>query len=93
GVVSLFGFYPEADVDGQGYTFTLPNKTGLAANSAVDFYLLGGLDCHAEDGSLLEEGSWHIFGQGQVDASGQSIIPNDGLRLPCMTWLGVAPSP
>ncbi|MDX9724294.1 MAG: carboxypeptidase-like regulatory domain-containing protein, partial [Myxococcota bacterium] len=42
GVVSLFGFYPEADVDGQGYTFTLPNKTGLAANSAVDFYLLGG---------------------------------------------------
>lgn len=87
--VAVFGFFPEVNVAEAGFPLRLANRTGLAPGSAVEVRVLGGLDCEV-DGEILEEADWHAVGTATVSADGSVI---EGVRLPCLTWVGFRPLP
>jgi len=84
----LYAFYPEGDVTGGVYPVSIPNATGLPAGAEVELFVLGGLDCTLLDGSLLSEGVWQSVGAAHVSADGATVDSDDGVGLPCLTWLG-----
>lgn len=81
----LWAFSPEGDITGPGAPLRIPNSTGLTPGSTVRLFVLGGLDCTLEDGSLVPESEWREYGNGTVSADGTVI---EGARLPCLTWFG-----
>jgi len=85
---ALFAFSPEGDVRGK-FPMRVSNSTGLAPNTVVDLYILGGLNCTLEDGTHLEEADWHQYGTGTVSADGTTIDAEEA-GLPCLTWFGYA---
>ncbi|MBW2262125.1 MAG: hypothetical protein JRG91_09150 [Deltaproteobacteria bacterium] len=64
----------------------LPNETGLAADTAVDIYLLGGV--HPLDAGLFE-GEWTRVVGAAVTSDGTRIQTADGEGLGYLTWIGV----
>ena len=86
----LYAFGPETDVAGDGFGFTLPNDLGLAGGATANLYILGGLSTTVGTESV-EEGEWHLYGQGTVSADGSRIIAEGVNGLPYLSWLGVAP--
>ena len=86
----LYAFGPEADVAGDGFRFSLPNDLGLAAGATANLFILGGLSTTVGTESI-EEGEWHLYGQGTVSADGSRILGEGVNGLPYLSWLGVAP--
>lgn len=64
----------------------LPNETGLAAGTAVDIYVLGGV--HPADYGLLE-GEWTRMAGATVTSDGSRIQTADCEGLGYLTWFGV----
>ncbi len=87
--IDFFGFSPEADVDGGAFAARFPNTTGLAPGTAVDLYVLGGLDSTDAEGERIEEGVWHRAGTGTVGESGLIEFDSDN-GLSALTWAGLA---
>lgn len=83
----LYALHPEDQIEGSGFPFSIENTTGLPAGARVEFFVLGGLDCKLADGTKLAEGEWARFGEGEVSADGTSIHTDEGVGLPCTTWL------
>jgi len=88
---AFYGFWPEADVNNTNggpsvYPVRIPNSTGLANGTAVDFYVLGGLSTtlNGTIESKLHEAEWAKAGTGTV--SGDTISSDSGSGLPCLTW-------
>jgi hypothetical protein len=86
----LYAFGPETDVAGDGFGVSLPNDLGLAGGATANLYILGGLSTTVGTESV-EEGEWHLYGQGTVSADGSRIIAEGVNGLPYLSWLGVAP--
>lgn len=84
----FYGFSPEGDVIGGGFTVRIPNTTNLAAGAAVDLYALGGIACTLPDGEHLSEGEFANVGTGSVAVDGETITFPENVVLPCMTWMG-----
>ncbi len=84
----LYALYPEGQIDAPGFPVHVPNTTGLAAGSKVEFFVLGGLDCKRADGTGIPEAAWETFGTGTVSADGSTIDSDPGVGVPCLTWLG-----
>lgn len=82
---AFYAFSPEADVEGAGFSFRLPNDSGASAGASVDLYLLGGLSCRLADGTFVDEGKWVKFGTATVSSDGKKLLG----RTPCLTWLGL----
>ncbi len=87
-VDALYAFSPEGDVLNGAFPIRVPNKTALAPGAKVSMFVLGGLDCHLADGTLVEEAEWHEYGTGTVDQAGQFIVSDPSGHLPCLTWFG-----
>jgi hypothetical protein len=85
----LYGFSPDGGIYEGGSNFRVPNTDELAVGTQVDFHVLGGLGCKGTDGEALKEGSWNHIGTGTVGETG--IVPDNELKLTCLTWLGVTP--
>jgi len=83
----LYAFYPEGEIEAPGFDVAIPNRTGLAAGTAVDLFVLGGLECSLFDGTAVPEATWAKFGEGTVSADGSTIESTPGSGLPCFTWL------
>ena len=86
----LYAFGPETDVAGDGFGFSLPNDLGLAAGATANLFILGGLSTTVGTASV-EEGEWHLYGQGTVSVDGSRIVAEGVNGLPYLSWLGVAP--
>jgi hypothetical protein len=87
GFEGFYGFWPEADVsDNAGYVIRIPNSTGLASGTRVDFYVLGGLSTTDLSGEKIGEGEWKKVSTGTV--VGMHIVSDHGAGIPCLTWLG-----
>ena len=86
----LYAFGPETDVAGDGFGFSLPNDLGLAAGATANLFILGGLSTTVGTESV-EEGEWHLYGQGTVSPDGSRIVAEGVNGLPYLSWLGVAP--
>lgn len=86
GFLGAYGFRPEVDVLG-GVAVRIPNTTGLAPDTSVDLYVLGGLATSLADGTHVEEGEWARFGTGTVSADGARIDSDRGALLTALTWL------
>lgn len=84
----LYTFSPEGDVLNGAYPIRIPNKGGLAAGARVSLFVLGGLDCHLADGTLVEEADLEEYGTGTVDEAGEFIVSDESGHLPCFTWFG-----
>ncbi|MEE2786346.1 MAG: hypothetical protein VX589_03340 [Myxococcota bacterium] len=84
-----YAFSPDGGIYNGGAAFRVPNPDGLAVGTQVDFHVLGGLGCSDKDGNAIKEGDWFKLGTGTVDEQG--ITPDDGLKLTCLTWLGITP--
>lgn len=80
----ILAFSPEGDLRGRAEV-RLPNSSGLAANTALDVFVLGGLGCTLDDGTVLAEGRWAQLEGASVSADGQSITVTPG--IPCLSWL------
>ncbi|MEQ9502514.1 MAG: hypothetical protein RIT81_36925 [Deltaproteobacteria bacterium] len=84
----IYAFSPETDLNSVTFPIRIPNTTGLAANSSVRLYVLGGLLCSVPrpgmDDYLVDESEWYEFGTAQVTADGTMI---EGGDLPCVGWL------
>lgn len=85
----LYAFYPEDNIEGEGFPFTIENATEIAPGTRVEFLVLGGLDCKLtdDDDSSVPEAEWAPFGEGEVSPDGALIEPDPGVGLPCLTWL------
>jgi hypothetical protein len=83
----FYGFSPEGDVIGGGFTVRIPNSTNLAAGAAVDLYALGGIACTLPNGDHITEGELANVGSGSVSADGETITFPEDVVLPCMTWM------
>lgn len=83
----LYAFHPEDRILGEGFPFTIENETGLPAGTRVEFSVLGGLDCKLADGTSVPEGVWMPFGEGEVSEDGTTIATDEGVGLPCTTWM------
>lgn len=86
----LYAFGPETDIAGDGFGFSLPNDLGLAAGATANLFILGGLSTTVGT-ETVEEGEWHLYGQGTVSADGSRIVAEGVHGLPYLSWLGVAP--
>jgi hypothetical protein len=86
---ALYAFWPEGDVLG-GFPFRIPNRLHLAPGTGVTFFALGGLLCSLTADEKIPEGQLASFGRGRVDATGAFLVPDGGVLLPCLTWLGYA---
>lgn len=86
----LYAFGPETDVAGNGFGFSLPNDLGLAAGATANLFILGGLSTTVGT-ATVEEGEWHLYGEGTVSADGSRIVSDGVNGLPYLSWLGVAP--
>jgi len=64
----------------------LPNETGLAAGTAVDIYVIGGV--HPADYGMTE-GEWSRKVGATVTSDGSRIQTADGEGLGYLTWFGV----
>lgn len=84
----LYAFRPEGTVFDPGFAFTLENASGLPAGARVELLVLGGLATSLRDGTAVPEGEWVVFGEGQVSEDGTTIVPDEGVTLPFLTWLG-----
>lgn len=84
----LYAFYPESPLEAPGFPFTIENATGLPAGARVEFSVLGGLECKLADDTPVPEGTWAVFGEGEVSEDGATISPDPGVGLPCINWLG-----
>lgn len=83
----LYAFYPEDLIKEPGFPFSIENATDLPAGARVEFFVLGGLDCELHDGTKVPEGIWAPFGEGEVSEDGSTISTDEGVGLPCLTWL------
>ncbi len=81
---TIYAFVPETRLPAGGFRFRLPNADSLPAGTAVELFVLGGLDCEVND-VLVPEGDWFNYGQGNVSADRQFIEGN----VPCLTWFGI----
>ena len=82
----IVAFGPEGNVqsDGNGAGFPIRIPAGdLTQGTDVELFVLGGLDCTLNDGTLVKEGDWVRFGTATVDANGMIA----GATLPCFNWL------
>lgn len=86
----LYAFGPEVDVAGDGYAFSLQNDLGLAPGATAKLYVLGGLSTTVGT-ETVEEGEWHLYGQGTVSSDGTRIVAEGVNGLPYLSWLGIAP--
>ena len=84
-----YAFSPDGGIYNGGAAFRVPNVDGLSVGTKVDIHVLGGLGCSDNQGNALKEGDWFKLGTGTVDESG--ITPDEGLKLTCLTWLGITP--
>jgi len=58
GVSRVYGFYPEADVDGE-FPLSIPNGDGLSPGTVVDMFVLGGLGTSLPNGDpSTKPSSW-----------------------------------
>jgi len=89
----IYAFSPEGDVHDTGFALRIPNTTSIAANTAIDLFVLGGLSCTLNDGSLVREGRWARFGDGVVRSDGTVIEASGTNGLPCFNWLAYKPTP
>ncbi|MCK6549775.1 hypothetical protein L6R52_28315 [Myxococcota bacterium] len=80
----IITFSPEGDVHGR-VALRVPNTSGLAAGSAVDVWVLGGLGCTLDDDSVVPEGTWSKLEDGQVSADGSIVSITPG--IPCLSWV------
>lgn len=86
--MNLDGVYalgPEALPSEEGFNVRVPNTTGLADGSRVEFLILGGLYTVLLDETLVEESTLAKFGEGTV--MGDMIVGDDDARLTELTWL------
>ena len=83
-LVGLYAFSPEGDVSGDNFSVRIPNTTGLAAESSVSFYVLGGLDTRLPDDTVIPEATWQQYGTGVVSSDGSTVNGD----LPYFSWLG-----
>jgi hypothetical protein len=74
------------DPEYRAASLDLPNETGLAAGTAVDIYVIGGV--HPADYGLLE-GEWTRKVGATVTSDGSRIQTADGEGLGYLTWFGV----
>lgn len=80
----LMGTSPEADIVAMSFPFSLPAPEGVVVGDALTVFVLGGLECKADDGTFFEKGHWHEVGEAVVD--------DDGLArgtTPCLGWIGL----
>lgn len=89
----IYAFAPEGDIQGTGFALRIPNSTAIAASTAIDLFVLGGLSCRLADGSLVREGLWARFGGGAVSSDGTVIEASGASGLPCFNWLAYKPAP
>jgi hypothetical protein len=92
GLVGLYAFWPESDIAG-GFGFRVENESGLTPGTRVVFRVLGGLYCSLTEGEVIPEGEFAVIGGGEVDAAGEYVVPDAGVVLPCLSWLGYSVSP
>lgn len=85
----LLAMAPEADIDGAGFSFSVGQSLGLEPGDAVDVFVQGGIDCRAEDGTLLEKGAWHPLGAAVVEDDDARIAGVGASALPCLGWVGL----
>jgi hypothetical protein len=90
GVRRLFGFYPEAEVNGE-FAVRVPNADGLAPSTQVDLFVLGGLDTKLANGQVVPEAEFVAYGTGTVSADGATITSDPGSGLPALSWFGYRP--
>ena len=64
----------------------LPNETGLAAGTALDVYVLGGV--HPLDYGLYE-GEWAPMADAEVSSDGTRIQTVAGQGMGYLTWIGI----
>ncbi len=84
----LYALYPEDDlVDGVA-SIKVPNVKAHPVDTAIDFYVVGGLDCSLSQDQSVAEGDWQKVATGKVDASGEWIVSDEMNGLPCLTWFG-----
>ncbi|OGQ90205.1 MAG: hypothetical protein A2289_03745 [Deltaproteobacteria bacterium RIFOXYA12_FULL_58_15] len=82
-VLALYGFSPEGDVKDTNFPVRIPNGAGLDADTEVDLWVLGALNCTVA-GTSVGEGVWMNFATAAVDASGTLIEA----EIPCLSWFG-----
>jgi hypothetical protein len=92
----IYAFYPEGEMSvagetSPGFPLSIPNVHDYAAGTAVELFVLGGLECHLQDGTKVEEGHWAKFGEATVSEDGTTIDSNPGVGLPCFNWFAYRP--
>jgi hypothetical protein len=92
----IYAFYPEGEMSkagetSPGFPVSIPNVHGYAAGTAVELFVLGGLECHLQDGTKVDEGHWGKFGEATVSDDGTTIDSNPGVGLPCFNWFAYRP--
>ncbi|MFK7986855.1 MAG: hypothetical protein AB8I08_12595 [Sandaracinaceae bacterium] len=85
GVLGLVAFGPELGAS-PGIPFRLPERTGLAAGTPVELFVVGGIYTELSSGHVVEEGRFESFGTGRVEAG--QVVPDAGSELPYLTWVG-----
>ena len=86
---ALLAILPEAEMKSSASAhLKMPNVSGLAADSAVDFYVLGGVATPLFDGEYLDEGVWAPVSSGAVSSDGATVSSEGGEGLPFFTWAG-----
>jgi len=83
-VDALWAFSPEANAD-KPVDFRLDNAQGYPPGSAVDLWILGGLDTTLAGGEHVPEAEWVQFGEARVSDDGATIVG----EAPALTWLGL----
>jgi hypothetical protein len=86
---ALVAFSPEVDIDGPGFSFSIDNTLGLEEGESAALFVQGGIDCRAQDGTLLEKGAWHRLGDATVVEQGARIAGAGASGLPCLGWIGL----
>jgi len=90
---AVYAFSPEGDLKESTAALRIPNSTGLAADTVVDLYVLGGLSCSLASGAKVKEGDWVKFGQATVSSDGSVIEASGENGLPCINWFGYGVAP
>jgi hypothetical protein len=88
GLVQVYGVGPVETHICPAPGVTVPNDSGLAPGSAVEFYVHGvGV---AQD--FAPYGGWALVAAGTVSADGATISTNPGEGLPVLSAFGIAPA-
>lgn len=81
----VYALGPEALPSEEGFNVRVPNATGLADGTRVEFFILGGLFTVLLDETVVEESTLAKFGEGTV--VGDTIVGDADARLTELTWL------